>query len=296
MYKYDGERSVQLKNNPLQIPFLSGSLYGILRNTKDAEKLVIICPAATGTRIGPQRIFVEIAQVLVENEIASFCVDFPPLGDSYDTQIQKYEGTYSQKLSQHYNKYLSLICNYFEKSYSFKELYVLSISDGCIPIYNFAKQDKRVYGLILLSPNHKLDSVELINKKNVKQYLSKILKKETWYKLFTLNLNFDKILKNIYHKQGKPNYKKKIEGSTKVSIPRLLTLFGEKEPTLYESIHFWRLENDKGKITEHTNGIIDGADHSFFGWQFKNDVEKCIVGWIKEVNQNSYEVSATNYE
>ena len=106
-----------LKNISLQIPFSSGCLFGILRNSKDAEKLIVLCPAATVTRIGPLRIFVEIAQVLAENEIASFCVEFPPLGDSYDSKIAKYESSYSQKLSQHYAKYLNILCDYFTDNF-----------------------------------------------------------------------------------------------------------------------------------------------------------------------------------
>lgn len=281
-----------LKNIPLQIPFSSGCLYGILRNAKDAEKLIILCPAATGTRIGPQRIFVEITQALLENQIASFCVDFPPLGDSYDNQIQKYEGSYAQRLSLHYAKYLNIIIDQFNENHTFQEIYLLSISDGCMPVYNFAQQNKRVNGLILLSPNHKLDTVETVNKKNIKQYLYKVFKKDTWHKLVTLNLNYSKIFKNIFHKPVKQKNRENIEVGSQGHIPRLLTIFGEKEVRLEECIDFWKSEIKKSNCSQYSNRIIDGADHSFFGWQFKRDVERWIVEWFKEGEKKSCELIA----
>ena len=268
---------------PLQIPFSSGNLFGILRNTEGATRLIILCPAATGTRIGPQRIFVEIAQTLLEKHVASFCVDFPPLGDSYDDEILKYEGSYSQQLSQHFAKYLNIVLNYFKENSSFKEIYLLSISDGCIPVYNFAKrQGNNINGLILLSPHHKLDSVSSINRKNIKQYLYKIIRKDSWIKLISLNLNYSKILKNIYHKRDGLKNNDNVELRFQDHIPRLLTLFGEKEFNLAECLDFWKSEISKEKIVEYSNGIIVGADHSFFGWQFKTDVKMRVKEWIDE--------------
>lgn len=277
------DQSPNLHATPLQIPFSTGSLFGVLRNTVSVSKeLVILCPAATGTRIGPQRIFVEIAQALLKNEVASFCVDFPPLGDSFDNKIQNKGGQFSQRLSMHYTKYLNLLLKYFEEKYSFKHFYLLSISDGCVPIYNFAKCNPIICGLVLLSPNHKLDISDSINKNNIRRYLFKLFIRETWIKLFTLNLNFNRIVKNIYHKPTKIKQQTK-DARTKASpISNLLTLFGEKEHDLKGCIDFWEAEKKSGAINVYENRIIAGADHSFFGWQFKRDVVDHILFWFNK--------------
>jgi hypothetical protein len=69
-----------MDNFPITINFNSGKIFGILRGINLInDKIVICCPATMGTRIGPQRIFVEIAQKLTEYQIASFCVDMPVL-------------------------------------------------------------------------------------------------------------------------------------------------------------------------------------------------------------------------
>ena len=49
------------------------NIYGILRKSKLSKEIFIILPANTGTRIGPQRIFTEIAMALHKNNISFLC-------------------------------------------------------------------------------------------------------------------------------------------------------------------------------------------------------------------------------
>lgn len=269
-------------NFPIIIDFSFGKIFGILRGINSIkDKIVICCPATTGTRIGPQRIFVEIAQKLTEHRITSFCVDIPPLGDSFDTGENNFQGVTSEKLIQHYSKYLEIIINYLKRHYDFKEFILLTISDGGLPVYNYARNNKEIQRIILLSPNHRLDNTQQFNKKNLKQYYNKLLKQETWIKLFTLRLNTRKIIQNVYRKR---TVRKKTtqtkEFKTHNVLKKILVVFGEKEQMLNECIDFWNQEQNKGYFEDYSYKIIDGADHSFFGWKFKRDVETCIIDWF----------------
>ena len=187
---------------PISINFESGVVFGILRGILNKERIVILCPATTGTRIGPQRIYVEIAKELQKCGIASLCVDFPPLGDSYDNQPEIYHGLASEKLYLHYSKYIKIIINDLLRRYNgFDETILLSISDGCLSVYRFAMANKIIDRVILLSPNHLLDERKNINSKNIKHYFFKIWEKHTWIKLFLFRLHFSNFFLNIFPKK-----------------------------------------------------------------------------------------------
>lgn len=269
---------MEIDSSPLIIDFDSGRIFGVLRGAERFKKLVIMCPAATGTRIGPQRIYVEIAQKLLENNYASYCLDLPPLGDSYDQNLIRYKGAYSARLAQHYANYLDILFKHFKNNYAFTEYVLLSISDGCLPIYNYAKRNSAIKKIILLSPNHLLDSVQTVNTKNLRRYYRKLFQKETWIKLFSFNLNVKKIISNIYQKPIKENIqiKKKEIGSI---VEHTLSIFGENEMNLKECLDYWEGEKHKN-IKNYSYNVIRGADHSYFGWQFKKDVECCIAKWL----------------
>lgn len=269
-------------SSPVILDFDTGKLFGIFRGSYKSKKLVIMCPAATGNRIGPQRIYVEISQRMCELNLASYSFDFPPFGDSFDNAMENYKGVYSEKLSQHYSKYIQIVIEYFTRKFHFNEFVLLSISDGCIPIYNYAKNNNVIRKLILLSPNHLLDTVQSINTNNLKKYYIKLFNKETWLKLIFLRLNLKKIVKNIYQspkgkKIGLVNVNEK---ENQKKIDSILVVFGEKEPKLNECLKFWDKENKNNNIGNYSYNIIKGADHSFFGWKFKRDVEKCVVDWL----------------
>ena len=265
---------------PIAINFESGVVFGILRGWVNKERIVILCPATTGTRIGPQRIYVEIAHELQKQGIASLCVDLPPLGDSFDNQPEIYQGLPSEKLYLHYSKFIKIIMNeLFQRYNGFDEIILLSISDGCLPVYRFARANEIIDRVILLSPNHLLDEIKKVNSKNFKQYFSKLFKKHTWVKLFLFQLNFSKIFKNIFPKKGL-SFSLPSESIIKngISIGDVLTIFGENEPSLSQCLSFWGKE--KNNIGDYSTQIVPGADHSFFGWQFKRDVITYIINWL----------------
>ncbi len=268
-------------NHPLIIDFDFGKIFGILRGSKEYKRLVILCPSETGTRIGPQRIYVELALELEKHTIASYCADIPSMGDSFDNKIETYKGTFPERLVQHYKKYLQIIIEYFKKEYNFNEIILLSISDGCLPVYNYAKNHTDINSIILLSPNHHLGAIQGINTKNLKQYYVKLFKIETWVKIIFGKLNLKKIIKNIYRTSTKENNEEINEkGKGEKQIGSALVVFAEKESKLKECLDYWEKERHKASICDYTHTIIKGADHSFFGWQFKRDIEKSIINWI----------------
>jgi hypothetical protein len=269
---------------PIIIEQEQAKLFGILRGNCTGEVLVVLLPAVTGTRIGPQRIFVEIAQGLDKLGIASFNVDLPPLGDSYDLKPEIFSKVNSEKIKYQYSRYIRLIIEYFKNEFEFQRIILLSISNGCLPIFNFAEKNNDVNDLILLSPTHQLDSDTRIDKKNLKQYYLKLFRRETWFKLFTLNLNLGNIKRNIFS-MSKRNRRR--SGQTRPdeglrTIENVLAIYAEKDTKRKEFMDFWEKQYSTKRIHNYRFNIINGADHSFFGWQFKKEIFELILQWFDE--------------
>jgi hypothetical protein len=257
------------------------TIIGILRGSEVNNELIILLPAATGNRIGPQRIYVEIAKELAEYSYATFCVDLPPFGDSNDNELFL-EGKYEEILNQRYSKYLQIIIEFFKMKTHFEKFILLSISDGCMPVYKYSRSQEHIKRIILLSPNHQVGATNAINKKNLKHYYIKLFHKETWVKLIFFRLNLRKIFKNIFQLQIQRKNNLSKGGIKKLKyIEDVLVIFAEKEGDLKGCMDFWEKEKSMNNINSYSYNIIRGADHSFFGWNFKRDVEKCILEWLK---------------
>lgn len=265
---------------PKIINFDKGKIYGILRKPNNSKKLFIILPAVSGTRLGPQRIFVEIANALYDKGIASLCVDLPPLGDSFSYKKFELKVEYFKLLTIKYEYYLQIILNDIKADLNFEEIGLMSISYGCIPCFNFSLKSN-IKSLVLLSPDHITISTEKINQKNLKMYYYKFFQKNTWKKAVRFQVNYKKIWRNIFNKRSKLKEVISDTDFIKNKELKILSLFGEKDPKLNTFIKYWHDTIKKNQIKNYEFEVIKNSDHSFFGWELKREVEKHIVNWLK---------------
>ena len=261
-------------------------IYGILRQTANSDTIFICLPANTGTRIGPQRIFVEISNALLSRNISSFCVDLPPLGDSYSHyNYVKSDGVFFDILTEKYSKYLNDIIKYFGAKANFKRIGLISISSGCFPCYMYALHNN-INDIILLSPDYIVDSTHNFNKKNFRRYYYKLMQLNTWKKLINFQLNYNSILKNIYQKKVSKR-KSIINNNTHENFFNVLSIFGDNDEKKDKLINYWINQFHKYYIKDYSIQVISKSDHSFFGWQFKRDVEDYIVKWLEDMYKDA---------
>ncbi len=256
-------------------------IYSILRSPSGTGTLVVFVPARTGSRIGPQRMFVEIARKLLDKNISSLCIDLPPLGDSqHFGSLPFYKGNIVQQEVYFYRFHLEKIYDFLKENYQYNDYVFCSISTGCIPILDFA-QRKNFSRVVLISPNHLTISNSIINSKNVKSYFLKLLNKETWLKLIYFQLNYGKIMNNmiiINKTKDIPKSKTSATPQSKSEV-NVLSVFGEKDSIRKECQKFWRDYKKKGGIN-YSEHVIESADHSFFGWNIKNELINIISNWL----------------
>lgn len=270
---------MEITEEPLILTSRQAAIYGIHRYTSMCKDVVIMLPALTGTRIGPQNIYVEIARKLAGNNMACLCLELPPAGDSYDIEINFFDGTPNQRLFARYKYYLDLIIPAVRKQFSYANIYLCSISFGCLPVLYYCQENK-LAGAILLSPNHLGESINHINKKNLKSYMLKAKQLSTWKKIFSLKVNYKKVIGNILLLR-QPNKGKAPESPNQYNT-RILCVFGEKDAAINDMRLFWSNFCQKNDVKNYKEAIIDGADHSFFGWVFKADVCNAISDWLMQ--------------
>jgi hypothetical protein len=270
-------RNKEFVIKPIVIEDPEVCLYGIFRGEENPLKIVVFVPALTGTRIGPQRMFVEISNHLNRYKISVICFDFPLAGDSIDKRGIEYPS-----IRVYYNNYLSKIHNQLKQKYLQSEIVYSSISVGCMPILEFSEKNN-IDRVLLLSPNHLSNQTSFINIGNVNAYFIKILQFKTWEKFFLMKLDFNKIFSNIFNtnkkkKSQKVRVKKQIEKN--VGKVNLLCIFGENDLDLKRNRLFWTLNKKQNRFISYEERIVPNSDHSFMGWKSKMQLITYITDWL----------------
>ena len=237
-------------------------------------------PAVSGTRIGPQRIFVEIAREAATLGYSSFRMDMDRAGDSLQTSFN-IENSIENPLVEWYKDYLDVVTTHFNnEGHNYKKYLLLSISLGCEPILKYAIAN--LYDSVLfLSPTY-LDYINKsnVNSKNLKAYKQKIFKKETWIKLLKFDLNWRKIVKNIISNKKKDSKSNNISGLVDKSEIKVFGVYGELDAEFKDSMNYWKGLKEKGIIASFVYEIVKNSDHNFFGYQFKEDVKSILKKWL----------------
>jgi pimeloyl-ACP methyl ester carboxylesterase len=265
-----------VQETPILILDEDTALYGMLRAPEGWTSIIILLPAPTGTRIGPQNIYVEIARDVAANGMACLCTELPPAGDSYDISGNSPQGVFDR-----YAFYLDKIHAYLLMHYKFDRIYIASISVGCLPIMHYCHQ-KNFSGVVLLSPNHFWNKASTVNKRNIKAYIYKSVRPETWKKVLTLKVNYKQVLYNILPAARKKKRTNPAKEPRSLYETRVLCIFGERDEALKSAQEYWKTATSQWQPGNYEEVIITGADHSFFGWDFKICVCENIVKWIQK--------------
>lgn len=268
----------------IQIQTPEARLFGVLRGPENAKKIVVFVPANTGTRIGPQRIFTEMAHDLATNGVASLCVDIPGNSDATDAQPPLANHWRETNIIQ-YRKYLDLVKEYLEANFRFGELILASISVGGHAIVEYGRL-RKISRMVLLSPLHYGQEEAVVNTKNLQAYYHKLFRPETWQKLIRFELNWGRIYRNTFRLQAKKQHVKQMEEV--VAAPasfdqlRLFCVFGERDADFADVLAYWKSFHEKGECKTLDCEIVEGADHSFFGYKFKQEVIRMVTKWVME--------------
>lgn len=262
-------------------------MFGIIRSLGAEEKIAVFVPAATGTRIGPQRLYVQVSEHFIKAGVATLCLDLPIHGDGFGLKKESNAGNGEKGFIAFYEENLLAVDSFLRKNYYFKEIIPVSISYGCIPVLAFA-QKMQYPRAVLLSPNHRFDEVEGVNTKNLRAYRLKLFTATTWKKVLAMDVNYWKVIDNIFNFSERKSKKRMAHGKRSgqsrhhcYDRVNVLCVFGEKDPAIGEHNEFWNQLYHRGQIRTLKMETVAGADHSFFGWDWKESLGEIVYKWLK---------------
>ena len=245
-----------------------------LPNSKKIKAGLIFIHAADGNRIGPHRMFVELAETLKHNGIASFRFDMKGCGDS--------SGEPAKNNIDHDIENLLSAINFFITRYKMPKIFLFGISRGSRVIFStLAENSVPINGAILLStpfPSPKAAAKKFTNR--VKEYLYKFKNPQTLKKLLSGKANPKQILKTLaFALNSQKRYRRNSHGF-KTTSP-LFFIYGSKDPIASDSKAYYTQICQKYKI-RHKITEIKNANHSFFHYRWKEQIIEISEKWLTE--------------
>ena len=240
---------------------------------------VVFVHAADGNKLGPHRMFVELAKRLEESGIVSFRFDMRGCGDS--------SGEPARSDINHDIEDLLNAIDYFVSTYNLPKIFLFGISRGArVSISALAEHSIPVSGAILLSmPFFGTKAAAKKFSDRLKEYLYKFTNPESLKKLFTGKANFKQIIKTFgFALRSQKRYRRNSSGFA--TICPLFFIYGLKDPIASDSGVYYSRICQRYKIP-YKRLEIKNANHSFFHYQWKEQIFDISEKWIDEIlNRN----------
>ena len=236
---------------------------------------IIFVHAANGNRLGPHRMFVELAQRVCLLGFATMRFDLRGCGDSTGLASRDQIGPDIEDL-------LSAL-EFFVLRYNLKKTFLFGISRGAwVSFATIAKNTVDVCGVVCLSapsPSRKAAAKSFSNR--LKEYLCKLTDSENLKKLLTGKANIKQIVKTMtFALSTNRRYSQGQNKDVETKCP-LLFIYGQKDPTAPNHRFFYSNICNKFKIPYEIIEI-QNANHSFFHYKWKEQIFEHVEKWLME--------------
>ena len=238
---------------------------------------VIFVHAASGNRLGPHRMFVEMGEKFYKLGYAVMRFDFAGCGDS--------TGTGPMQSIEDDSFDLVKVCEFFRQQEDLEKIFLIGISRGGRLCFNAVrKYEIPVSGMVLLSASYLDNSIFVrlfVNR--LKQYLVKLTEPGGCQRLISGAVNFRGILRTFafcfQFKQKKDSAKG--GAGFKTRCP-LLFVYGGNDPITNNSKSHYSTICKKNEI-DHKCVSIENANHSFFHYKWKENLFGICKKWIENL-------------
>ena len=235
---------------------------------------LVFVHAADGNRLGPHRMFVELAEKLKCCGIASFRFDMRGCGDS--------RGKAAGNDINHDIEDLLCAIEFFISKYNPPAIFLFGISRGARAILStLAEHNIPVAGAVLLStPFSGSKAAARTFSNRVGEYLYKFRNPESLKKLLSGKANLKQIAKTLaFALNSQKRYRRNSDGF--VTRCPLFFIYGSKDPIAADSaLHYSRI-CEKYKIP-YCAAVIENANHSFFHYRWKEQIINITGKWVTE--------------
>jgi alpha/beta superfamily hydrolase len=241
---------------------------------------VIFVHAAEGNRLGPHRLFVELARQFNDMGLATMRFDLRGCGDS--------TGTLSTKdINQEVEDCLSAI-PFFKRKANLQTISLLGISrGGRVCFSTLTNNSLDISTAILLSTPVSTTKATIKNFSfRLKEYVYKLHNPENLHKLVTGKTCFSGILKTLTKAVTVKKRYNPTKENTFFSKCPLLFIFGENDPIAGESSRYYKDLCDKSGVYSKFC-VIKNANHSFFHYKWKQQATAICIEWLEDIIKNN---------
>jgi len=235
---------------------------------------VIFVHAADGNRLGPHRMFVELAERLKGLGIASLRFDMRGCGDS--------EGEPAGSDISADIEDLQNAIDFFTSKYNPPKIFLFAISRGArVSISAIAEHNISVSGACLLStPFAGSKAAAKKFSSRLKEYLYKFTNPDSLKKLLSGKADLKQIVQTLVFAISS---QKRYRSNTAGFLTRcpLFFIYGSKDPVAADSAVHYRRICEKFDIA-FAMTEIENANHSFFHYRWKQQIMEMTEDWLLE--------------
>lgn len=238
---------------------------------------VIFVHAAGGNRLGPHRMFVEIAYLLKEHSIASLRFDMRGCGDSTGEPAGRDIAPDIEDLRD--------AVNYFAAEHQVPRIFLFGISRGSRVIFSaLSKEQLPIAGACLLStpfPDHKSSARKFTSR--LMEYLCKCTDSAHLKKLFTGKVHIQYISQTLAESMRSSGTRKYLK--TFATVCPLFFIYAQKDPIAAASMQHYQKLCDNLEVPCRFQQI-ENANHSFFHYKWKEQIMERTLNWLLKEIEN----------
>jgi len=237
---------------------------------------IIFVHAANGNRLGPHRMFVELARKFNRLGHNTLRFDFSGCGDS--TGSPSNDNTENEVIDL-----LNAVDFFLEKTTS-KNIFLLGISRGSrICLETMTKHPLPLKGMILLSTplSNYYTGVRSFTA-HLKQYFYKAKKPEYLAKLIKGRANIGQIKKTLTTALMLSRRYSQIQNKSFTSKVPVLFIYGSKDPLREKSSKYYTAKFRHNGL-DYDCRFIRGANHSFFHYKWKEQIFEISKKWLNKI-------------
>lgn len=264
------------------IEFGSPTLRGIVHIPEGKPKAgVVFLHGWAGYRIGPHGMFVKTARRLASNGILALRFDFRGRGNSDGDRLET-------DIDMKIQDALSAV-ELLRKEYRVGRVYLLGICSGGNVALGTASLDKSIDGLVLWSTPlfapYKKRIHEAQRKADIlREYFSKLFRKETVRKLIRGEIHFGILLERLSGKKPPRDLRDSRRDIMKELTDyqgQVLLIYGTKDDEAEGAPEFYKEFFSRNRTPPEIH-FIEGANHSFYSVEWEEEVIGITMRWFSE--------------
>lgn len=237
---------------------------------------IVFVHAADGNKLGPHRMFVELARRFTDKGYPTFRFDLAGCGDSTGSvSTNGLDGEIADTANA---------IEFFTVHSSIDDIVLLGISRGALVCYRaMLERNLPLQGLILLSMPYSSHSTGLRSfAGELKQYFYKIKQPEYRHKLIHRQANLRQIGSTLKKALTLKNRYKETIYKDSLSKPPILFIYAGNDTTAQKSSEYYTKRcTQKGLRCDCY--FIPGANHSFFHYAWKKQIFEVSLYWLQKI-------------